>query len=78
MILDWITNGRVSINVAADYTLLLTEEKARVLGKLDAWKNLWGRKGKVNDGGGAVPSADFPIATSFFDGVGPFHHINYD
>jgi hypothetical protein len=59
MILDWITDGRVSTEVAANYALLFAEEKARELGKLEAWKNLWGRKGKVDEGGMTVSSTDF-------------------
>ncbi|KAI9452216.1 hypothetical protein BJY52DRAFT_946735 [Lactarius psammicola] len=74
MILDWITNGRVSTDVAADYALLFAEGKARDLGKLEAWKNLWGRKRKVDEERKEVLEAVFPIATGYFDGVGPFHH----
>lgn len=51
MILEWITDARVSTDVAANYALLFAEEKARKLGKLGAWKDLWGRKGKVSEGG---------------------------
>ncbi len=77
MIINWITDGRVSTDVAADYALLFAVEKARELGKLDAWKDLWGRKGKVDEGGKAVLSTCFPIATGFFDGVASFHHIDH-
>jgi len=68
MILNWITNGRVSTDVAADYALLFAGEKARELGKLEAWKDLWGSKGRVDEGGKVVPSAaEFSIATGYFD-----------
>ncbi|KAF8264156.1 hypothetical protein EI94DRAFT_318783 [Lactarius quietus] len=76
MILEWITHGRVSTDVAAECALLFAEEKARRLGKLEAWKDLWGRKGKVGRGEKAVPSTDFPIATDY-DGVGLLHHIHH-
>lgn len=76
MILDWITDGRVSTDVAAYYALVFAEEKAGELGKLEAWKNLWGRKGKVDDEGKPVPWADFPTATGCFEGVGSFHHVH--
>jgi hypothetical protein len=57
MILNWITNGRISTDAAADHALLFAGEKARELGKLEAWKDLWGSKGRVDEGGKVVPSA---------------------
>lgn len=57
MILNCITSGRVSTDVAANYALSFAGGKARELGKLEAWKDLWGSKERVDEGGKVVRSA---------------------
>jgi len=41
MILDWIKDG-TSVETAAGYALDLVSERARELGFVEEWGNLWG------------------------------------
>ena len=41
LILDWIKDG-TSVETAAGYALGLVSERARELGFVEEWSNLWG------------------------------------
>jgi hypothetical protein len=45
MVLDWIKDG-TPIETAAGYALDFVLEKARELGFVEEWEDLWGSRGK--------------------------------
>jgi hypothetical protein len=45
MILDWIKDG-TPVETAAGYALEFVSERARELGFVEEWKNLWGERRK--------------------------------
>ena len=44
LILDWILEDDIPLKVAAGYALYFVGERARELGKVDAWRDLWGHQ----------------------------------
>jgi hypothetical protein len=46
LILDWILNDGVPIERVVRYALSFVSEKARELGKVEEWRDPWGREGK--------------------------------
>lgn len=44
LILGWILEDDVPLNVAVGYALDFVGERARELGKVEAWRDLWGRQ----------------------------------
>jgi hypothetical protein len=55
LILGWILEDNIPLKVAAGYALDFVSERARELGKVEAWRDLWGRQSqgrRIN-----VPSA---------------------
>lgn len=43
LILGWILQDDLPVQVAASYALDFVGERARELGKLETWRDLWGR-----------------------------------
>lgn len=43
LILGWILEDDTPVQVAASYALDFVRERARELGKVESWSNLWGR-----------------------------------
>jgi hypothetical protein len=43
LILGWILEDDTPVQVAASYALDFVRERARELGKVETWSNLWGR-----------------------------------
>lgn len=43
LILGWILEDDTPVQVAASYALDFVGERARELGKVESWRNLWGR-----------------------------------
>ena len=43
LILGWILEDDTPVQVAASYALEFVEGRARELGKVESWSNLWGR-----------------------------------
>jgi hypothetical protein len=54
VVLDWIKDG-TPVETAAGYALDFVSEKARELGFVEEWEDLWGGRGKIvqhrRDGG---------------------------
>ncbi|KAH9974637.1 hypothetical protein BGW80DRAFT_150028 [Lactifluus volemus] len=47
LILDWILNDGEPIEKVVCYALSFVSEKARELGKVEEWRDAWGRQGKI-------------------------------
>ncbi|KAI0253401.1 hypothetical protein BJV78DRAFT_1153035 [Lactifluus subvellereus] len=46
LILDWVLNDNAPVETAVRYALNFVGERALELGKVEEWRDLWGRQGK--------------------------------